>query len=112
MKSFNSVPFFLLFEQIIRADNRDLKLDQWSAKGVEWERARHSFNGRTYGYALELFTASRTGKDAWTLLIAKEQWWGGRHDDVVKIQQWAKPVRGKRISILGWFAERKKQLGQ
>jgi hypothetical protein len=49
MKSFNGVSFSLLFEQIIRADNPGLALDQWSAKGVEWERDRHSFNGRAYG---------------------------------------------------------------
>jgi hypothetical protein len=110
MKSFTSLSFFLLFEQIIRQDNPGLAKDGWTQHGVVWNRARHNFNGGSYGYALEIFTATRDGKDPWSFFAAKERWWGGRHDDVIKSQQWARPIRGKRASILAWFAERKRLL--
>jgi hypothetical protein len=110
MKSFTSVPFFLLFERIMRCDNPGLSLDRWSAHGVGWNRARHSFNSPTYSFALELFTAAHSGKGAWTLLVAKEHWWGGRHEDVIKTQQWARPMKGTRQSILKWFGERDRSL--
>jgi len=110
MKSFVSASFFLLFEQVVRDANPDLALDVWSDHGVEWERARHNLTGPIYSYALEVFTANHDGKDSWKLIVAKEQWWGGRERDVIKMQQWARPLQGKRASIMAWFAARMREL--
>jgi hypothetical protein len=112
MKSFVSASFFLLFEQVVRRANPDLALDRWTDCGAEWERVRHNFTGPTYSYALEVFTASHTGKNAWKLIVAKEQWWSGRARDVIKMQQWARPLEGKRATILAWFAARQRELGK
>jgi hypothetical protein len=110
MKSFVSATFFLAFEQVVRAANPKLALDIWSDRGVEWDRARHSFTGSTYSYALEVFVATHDDKDSWKLIVAKEQWWAGRERDVIKMQQWARPLQGKRASILAWFAARQREL--
>lgn len=110
MKSFADMSFFLLFEQIIRADNPGLKLDRWSKQGVNWERTKHSYTGTAYGFILDSFLAVRVGRNPWSLLVMKEHWWAGSHGDAVKSQQWAKPLAGQRQHILGWFVERKATL--
>jgi hypothetical protein len=110
MKSFVSASFFLLFEQVIRLSNPDLTLDRWQDQGAEWERVRHNFTGSAYSYALEVFTATHAGKDSWKLIIAKEQWWAGHERDVIKMQQWARPLQGKRATVLAWFAARQREL--
>jgi len=108
MKSLTDTSFFLLFEQIIRADNPGLKLDCWSKHGINWERTKHSYTGTAYGFTLDSFVAVKTGRNAWSLLIMKEHWWAGQHGDIVKSQQWAKPLNGNRQHILAWFSERKR----
>jgi hypothetical protein len=110
MKNFVSTSFFLLFEQIIRQTNPDLSQDRWRGDGVEWERSRHSFAGRVYSHTLEVYTATRDGKDGWQLIVVKEQWWAGRKGEVAKMQQWARPLHGKPAKILAWFAARKRAL--
>ena len=59
MKSFVDNAFFLLFERFVSDDNPGLKLDRWSKNGVMWERARHTFTGPVYGFALDSFVAAK-----------------------------------------------------
>ncbi|HTW34749.1 MAG TPA: hypothetical protein VMD53_09025 [Rhizomicrobium sp.] len=111
MKSFVSASFFLVFEQIVRQGNPNLSLDRWRGHGVEWERSRHSFASRIYSHALDVYTATHDEKDAWQLIVVKEQWWAGRKGEIAKVQQWARPLHGKPAVILAWFAARKRALG-
>ena len=110
MKSFVSAQFFLAFEQVVRAANPSLASDHWTDHDVTWERARHNFSGPTYSYAMQLFTATHGGRDSWMLMVAKEQWWAGRGGDIIRMQQWARPLHGKRASILSWLAMRQRKL--
>jgi hypothetical protein len=71
-----------------------LKLDRWSKHGISWERTQHSFAGPAYGFTLDSFLATHGGRTPWSLLTLKEHWWDGKHGDVVKAQQWAKPLTG------------------
>ena len=110
VRSFADRSFFMLFEAIVRRDNPQLALDTWTAHGVEWERARHSFAERRYGYTYDVFVAVRPGRTGWSLIVVKEHWWAGRHGDVVKSQYWAKPLKGARPAIVAWLAEQKRLL--
>jgi hypothetical protein len=110
MKSLLSTSFFLSFERIVRHANPDLAQDRWLDHGVEWERVRHNFSGPAYGYALETFIATHTGKRAWALIITKERWWAGKYGENIKTQQWARPLHGNRKDIMGWFTERQRKI--
>lgn len=110
MMNFPDTSFFLLFEQIVRADNPGLKFDRWSKNAVAWERTRHSYMGTAYGFALDSFLAVQVGGNSWSFLVMKEYWWAGTNGEAIKSQQWAKPLMGERRHILAWFTERKGEL--
>lgn len=111
MKSLADNAFFLVFEEVIRRDNQNRANDCWSAAGVSWRHAKHSFENEKYGFAVETYEAARPGKNGWTLLVVKEHWWAGKHGDVLKSTQWAKPLAGERRAIFEWFKQRQKEFG-
>lgn len=110
MKSFADTAFFLLFEEILRRDRPKDGPDIWSANGVGWRHTRHSFEGHSYGFTVELYELEKAGKTGWALLVAKEHWWAGRHGEVIRSGHWAKPLSGNRASILAWLKGRQKDI--
>ena len=110
LKSFADTAFFRLFEQILLRDNPHREADTWTASGVTWNHTRHSFQASDYGFAIEVFEATRGGKDGWTLLVIKEHWWAGKHGEVMRSTNWAKPMKGRRQAILTWFEQQRPEL--
>jgi hypothetical protein len=110
MKSFANTSFFLLFEAIVRHDNAGLSMDAWKANGVEWNRTHHNFGDQRYGFTVEVFLATRPGRNGWSFMVVKEHWWAGRHGESVKSQNWAKLMSGKRSAVMAWLTERKGEL--
>jgi hypothetical protein len=110
MRSLADRSFSLLFEAIVRQGNAGSSLDSWNANGVSWNRTRHNFAGRHYGFAIEVFIASCPGRNGWSLVVVKEHWWSGRHRDIVKSQYWSKQTSGKRNALMSWLNERKREL--
>ena len=111
MKTLADNSFFLVFEEVIRRDNQNRASDCWSAAGVTWRHSKHSFESEKYGFAMDAYEAIRPGKTGWTLLVVKEHWWAGKHGDVLRSTQWAKPLAGNRRAIFDWFKLRQKEFG-
>lgn len=110
MKTFADTSFFLLFEEIIRRDNPRREHSVWSAGGVTWRHTRHTFEGQSYGFTVEVFEGTHAGKDGWALMVVKEHWWAGRQGDVVRSAHWAKPMKGSRSAIMAWLKQQQRRV--
>jgi hypothetical protein len=110
MKSFADNAFYLLFDQIVRRDKPKDNPDVWTSRGVTWRHSRHSFETQSYGFTIELYELASSGKSGWSLLVAKEHWWGGRQGEVLRSTHWAKPIRGSRTAIIAWLKEQQRQV--
>jgi hypothetical protein len=110
MKTFASPSLFRTFDLLLAATNPGLKLAQWRLDDVEWTRERHSFSGATHGFAVEVTTLTRSGRQAWTLLVVKEFWWMGEQSKDIRSTQWAKLLAGRRKDALDWMSEQEKRL--
>ena len=110
MKGLASPSFFRTFDLLVAAANPGLKLSHWSQDGVVWERERHSFNGRTHGFAVEVATLIRAGRQGWTLIVVKEFWWVGNQGKDLRSSRWAQLLSGRRDDAIGWMREQEKAL--
>lgn len=110
MKSFADTSFFLLFDEIVRRDKPENGASTWSAAGVTWRHSRHSYEGQGYGFATEVFLAVCPLEGGWSLVVAKEHWWAGRHGGVIRSAHWAKPLSGPRSAIVAWFRTRRREM--
>jgi hypothetical protein len=110
MKSFADNSFYMLFEAILRKDKPKDGSDTWTTAGATWHHSRHSFETDGYGFAIEIYEIVSTGRNGWTLLVAREHWWAGRKGEVIRSAHWAKPMRGNRAAIIAWLKVRQQQL--
>jgi hypothetical protein len=110
MKTLASASFFRTFDLLLAAGNPGLKLSHWNQDGVAWERERHSFNTRAYGFALEIATLTHSGRQGWSLIVVKEFWWTGDRDKGVRSTHWAHLLSGRRDAAIGWMREQEKML--
>ncbi len=109
MKSFADNSFMLLFEEILRRDKPKDAPDKWSAAGVDWRHARHSYESNGYGYTVETYEATHAAKD-WFLLVVKDHWWAGRNGEVIRTAHWAKVLRGSRTSVMTWLKSQQREI--
>jgi hypothetical protein len=112
MKSFVSPTFFRLFDMLMDATNPSLRRVRWSFEGVDCEHERHSFTGRTHGFAVETFTVTHPGRRGWSLLAVKEFWWTGDASGAARIMRWARPIAGSRKDIFAWLAAQETRLAR
>jgi hypothetical protein len=105
MKTFASPSFFRTFDLLLAKTNPGLKRSDWIHDGVGWERERHSFGGRTHGFAVEVTTMTRSGRQGWTLMVVKEFWWMGNQGKELRSSRWAQLLSGRRNDALGWMRE-------
>ena len=108
MKTFASASFFRTFDLLLAANNPGMTLTKWSHDGVDWERERHSFTGRNHGFAVEVATLTRSGRQGWTLMVVKEFWWVGSHGKDIRSTRWAHLMSGRRNDALGWMREQER----
>jgi hypothetical protein len=43
-------------------------------------------------------------------MVVKEHWWAGKQGEVIRSTNWAKPLKGRRASILAWLEQQKREL--
>jgi hypothetical protein len=110
MRSFASPSFFRLFDLLASKHNSGFKRQQWTMEGVNCIRERHSFNGPTHGFAVEIISLDRSGKRGWKLMVVKEYWWLGNESKALKTLRWARAIGGRRIDILAWFRDQEANL--
>ncbi len=103
MKSFADRSFFAVFDELLRRDRPNHGPDTWTVAGVTWHRSRHTFETDSHGFAVETYEVVSPGRPGWSLLVAREHWWGGRQGETIRSAHWAKPLRGSRTAILAWF---------
>lgn len=103
MKSLSDAAFFRVFDALADVGNPGLKLKSWSFAGAEWRRDRYSISGAAYSFVVEVFTIRHASRPPWTLIAAKEHWWGADQDGAVRSARWARPTSGRRVDILAWF---------
>jgi hypothetical protein len=103
MKNLSGPSFFRTFDLLVSTTNPGLKLAHWGIDGVDCERQRHSFTGRSHGFAVEIFTLTRPGARGWTLMVIKEYWWAGEESKALKSLHWSRPIRGRRGDVIAWF---------
>ena len=112
MKNFSQPSFFRLFDLLVSLTNRGLKRSHWTHDGVEFERERHSVVGPRHGFAIEIFTLTRTGRRGWSLMVVKEYWWAGEESKALKNLRWARPLGGQRADILSWLRAQDAKIGR
>ena len=100
LKAFGDPAFFRVYDALL-GEGPDRQTFRWTHRGVEWVRARHSFNSTTHGFALETVEITKSGSTSWTLLVVKEFWWAS-DGSPLKSTHWAKPTSGKREDIRRW----------
>ncbi len=110
MKTLASASFFRAFDLLIGTGNPGLRLDDWQAGGVRFERERHSYSGRSHCFTIEVFLLTRPGRHGWQLMVAKEHWWDGGHKRAIKTLRWSQPLGGSRRDILAWLREQEQAL--
>jgi hypothetical protein len=112
VKNFAHPSFFRLFDLLLSLTNPGLKRSHWTHDGVQFERERHSVTGPRHGLAIEIFTLTRPGRRAWSLMVIKEYWWAGEESKALKNLRWARPISGQRGDILSWLRAQDAKIGR
>ena len=110
MKTFASASFFRTFDLLLAKTNPSMKLSRWNYDGVDWGRERHCFGGGTHGFAVEVVTITRSGRQGWTLMVVKEFWWAGNQGKDIRGTHWAHLMSGRRTDALEWMREQERAL--
>ena len=110
MKNFASQSFYRTFDLLLSTISPNAKGSSWTYDGVEWVRDRYSITGRAHGIIIEIFTLTRSGRNGWSVMITKENWWAGTESEAIKSSRWARPTSGRRRDILEWFREQELRL--
>lgn len=104
MRGFNDARFANSFGRIHMAANPGLKRYAFSAAGVVWQRKRHSFHDADYSFQGETFILNNSDpRKGWSLLVATETWWEADGKSVMRSQQWARLLSGRKADALAWF---------
>jgi len=110
MKTLASASFFRVFDLLLGTSNPGLRLDAWEIGDVRFEHERHSYNGRSHCFTIEMFLLTRSGRRGWQLMVVKEYWWDGGHRRSIKTSRWSQPTGGNRRDILAWLREQEQAL--
>lgn len=110
MKTLSSASFFRVFDLLIGTSNPGLKLESWESSGVRIVRERHTYSGRSYCFAIDVFLLTRPGRRGWELIVAKETWWDGGHQRALRSLRWSQATAGNRGDILAWLRDQESEL--
>lgn len=110
MKTLSDASFFRVFNLLVGTSNPGQKLDSWTIDDVHFERERHTFGGRTYCFAIDVFALSRVGRRGWSLIVVKEFWWDGGHRRSIRTQGWSKLAGGSRRDVMVWLRGQEQRL--
>ena len=93
-------------ERIVKNSTFSVGKHTWEANGVECGLDRHSYNGETYGFDVEVLhlrlkVASRL---KWQLYLVCE-FWRNEAGDTVRMTKWLKQTAGKPADVMRWIVE-------
>ena len=77
---------------------------EWSIRGVDCRRERHSHSAAAYSFDLDVLNLRARGGEqgAWELFIVTEYWRSGRGMSLHN-PKWLKLVQGKPTDVLRWI---------
>jgi hypothetical protein len=103
MKGLSDAAFFRVFDMLAGEGNPGLKMTGWDYAGLRWCRDRYSVLNPGYSFTIETFLITHPGRPHWTLLVAKEYWWGANEHKTLRNTRWARPTEGRHADVLAWF---------
>ncbi|MEX0645225.1 MAG: hypothetical protein WD076_07940, partial [Parvularculaceae bacterium] len=110
MKSLSDAAFFRTFDALVTAGNAGLKRRTWHYAGADWRRDRYSMSLTDYSFVVDVFAVSQSSRPKWTLLSAKEYWWGATEKEALRDVRWSRPTAGRRADVLAWFRTQERAL--
>lgn len=108
MKSLSDAAFFRAFDALVGEGNPHLRKTSWEHAGVNWRRDRFSCLRDGYSFTIETFMLAHRHRPRWTLLVAKEFWWGEGEHKALRSARWARPTEGRHADAMAWFRAREK----
>ena len=113
MRNVHDRNFMTVWHRLLNATNPGLTADSWSVDGVDWLRTRHSYWGHRYSFQVEshILTAAGDKREAWSLWVVIERWWGEKKKDAVKSVEWSRVMHGEPGQVLVWFREQARKRG-
>lgn len=112
MKRIGDASFFRVIDRLFGTTAKDAHTVEWTIDGVTCRRERHSYAGPHYSFAVEATTCTKAAQPDWTMIVVKEYWWKGSRREVIKSQQWANLVSGRRADLMAWMNRQKTTLDQ
>ncbi len=109
MKRIGDASFFRIVDQLLAFDATRATVAQWTIDAVEWRRERHSYSGSTYGFSVEVTTATKSPPAGWVLMVVKE-YWRASDGESTRTAQWAHIEKGSRSEIVAWLENQKRRL--
>ena len=109
MKRIGDPSFFRIVDQLLAFDAARATATQWKIDGVDWQRERHSFSGRAYGFSVEVTTGTKPAPASWVLMVVKE-YWRAPDGESLKNAQWAHIEKGGRSEVVAWLEKQKVRL--
>ncbi len=103
MTSFAKLEFFRLFDRLVRPAPGAQGERRWTIEGVEWRQTHQTSTTADYTLTLDIIVGERRGRNGWSIMVAREDWWTGDARDPFRSSQWAHMVAGKRAHALAWF---------
>lgn len=105
MRRIGDTAFFRDLDRVLGPSLRDTATNGWTVQGVRWTRQRHSYACPAYTFVNEVITGESTVPAAWAVLIVKEYWWKGGGREILRSNQWASLLSGKREHLTDWLKE-------
>lgn len=103
MRRIGDNAFFREFDRMLGPSLRDTAANAWTIQGVRWCRRRHSFACPAYSSVTEVITGESLSSSAWSVLVVREHWWKGGGREVLRSNQWASLLSGRREQLLDWL---------
>ncbi|CAN5811682.1 hypothetical protein BH11PSE3_BH11PSE3_36070 [soil metagenome] len=109
MKRIGDPSFFRIVDQLLAFDATRATATQWKIDDVDWQRERHSFSGRGYGFSVEVTTGTSPSPAGWVLMVVKE-YWRAPDGESIRTGQWAHIEKGSRSEVVAWLEKQKSKL--
>jgi hypothetical protein len=99
-------------ELLVDASRGRLGQHEWSARGVDCRRERHSHSAPGYSFDLDILNLRSKGGTGgrWELFIVTE-FWRSAGGSSMHSPKWLKLVSGRSSDVLGWINRRREEGG-
>jgi hypothetical protein len=99
-------------ERLIDDSMSHIGRHEWSVRGVDCRRERHTYSAPAYSFVLDVLSVRANGgaEGRWELFIITE-FWRGADGDNIHCPKWLKLVSGKPTDVLKWIKNHRDKMG-